>query len=92
MTLCGVGGLGKTSLAYASVRKHFADRRAVMIALRTSSPFRQALVDLVVALGHTSQERGTTDDLAMLAIDLAEARPTVVLLDDIHNAMPDRGQ
>ncbi len=60
-----------------------------MIALRTSSPFRQALVDLVVALGHTSQERGTVDDLAMLAIDLAEARPTVVLLDDIHNAMPE---
>jgi len=54
VVLCGVGGLGKTSLAAATLHALFRDRvkRAITVRFRASQPARQRLVDLVSALEH----------------------------------------
>src|SRR6185437_9648861 len=82
------GGLGKTALASAAVRELFGDRasRAVMVAARAGEPFRQTLADVVRAFGH-APPRAEDEDLTGVAIDLAEARRAIVVLDDVHHAL-----
>ncbi len=95
LVVCGVGGLGKTSLAAAAVQAHLRERleRAVMVGLRASKPFGQVLLELVRALGCLGGAPAIAlpgrddEELAMDAIDLAEAHEAVVLLDDVHHAM-----
>ncbi|HEY1960016.1 MAG TPA: AAA family ATPase [Polyangiaceae bacterium] len=88
VVLCGAGGLGKTALASAAVRELFADRaaRAVMVGARAGEPFRQAMADVLRALGHAPL-RSDADDLTSVAIDLAEARRAIVVIDDVHHAL-----
>jgi hypothetical protein len=87
VVLVGPGGIGKTSLACAAVRTVFPRRasRAVMVGSRPGTPFRQTLVDVIRALGHV-EARGNAD-VAMLAIDLVEARNAIVVLDDVHHVI-----
>jgi len=89
VVLCGAGGLGKTALAAAAVRDVLADRasRAVMVSARVSEPFRQTLADVARALG--SGEVRPDADMTMLAIDFAETRRALVVLDDLHHALPE---
>ena len=88
VVLCGAGGLGKTALATAAVKKAFGrTRRAVMVSARAGEPLAQMLVDVVRALGHPAPREDA--DLAMLAIDLAERERAVVMLDDLHHVLPE---
>jgi hypothetical protein len=88
IVLCGAGGLGKTALATAAVKKAFGKSpRAVMVSARSGEPLAQMLVDVVRALGHPAPREDA--DLAMLAIDLAERERAVVLLDDLHHVLPE---
>jgi len=86
VVLCGAGGLGKTALATAAVKKGRAPR-AVMVSARAGEPLSQMLVDVVRALGHPAPREDA--DLAMLAIDLAERERAVVVLDDLHHVLPE---
>lgn len=89
VVLCGAGGLGKTALATAAVKKAFgrSHGRAVMVSVRAGEPLAQVLVDVVRALGHPAPREDA--DLAMLAIDLAERERAVVVLDDLHHVLPE---
>ncbi len=88
VVLCGPGGLGKTALATAAVKKAFGPKpRAVMVSARAGEPLAQVLVDIVRALGHPAPREDA--DLAMLAIDLAERERAVVMLDDLHHVLPE---
>jgi hypothetical protein len=88
VVLCGAGGLGKTALATAAVKKAFGRApRAVIVSARAGEPLAQILVDVVRALGHPAPREDA--DLAMLAIDLAERERAVVVLDDLHHALPE---
>ena len=89
VVVTGPGGIGKTSLATAAVRDVFGSRasRAVMVGARASSPAQQVLVDVVRALGNI--EPRDAIDLAMHAIDLAEERKAMVVLDDVHRVLPE---
>jgi hypothetical protein len=86
VVVCGAGGLGKTALATAAVKKARTPR-AVMVSARAAEPLVQVLVDVVRALGHPAPREDA--DLAMLAIDLAERERAVVILDDLHHVLPE---
>ncbi|HSO39630.1 MAG TPA: AAA family ATPase, partial [Labilithrix sp.] len=96
VVVCGVGGLGKTSLACKAVSKHLGARlsAAVMVGLRRQ-PLQQALVEIVRALAQLAERQhadwsamASEEELITVALDLAEQREAVVVLDDLHHVLP----
>ncbi|MBZ0233271.1 MAG: AAA family ATPase, partial [Deltaproteobacteria bacterium] len=95
--LYGVGGIGKSELAYRVVRELGAQARwaevpALLVEVRPATTAQRVLAQLLPALGATraprrrqaSEDDLLTDQLELLA-RLLEARPHVLFLDDVHH-------
>src|SRR5262245_26844162 len=92
--VCGIGGVGKTSLVLATLRRcHPAQvDRTVMVGLRPAEPPGQLQLELARALAGTLvlaagwATRGYEPDAyAEGIIDLAERAGLWVVLDDLHH-------
>jgi hypothetical protein len=94
----GPGGLGKTALALHTIHRGPRRDSALRVSLRGLDPARDVHLDILQALAEAQQLTridwaglaGDVDGLTAAVIDLAEATPSLVLLDDVHHA--DRGQ
>jgi hypothetical protein len=92
----GVGGVGKTSLVLATLRRRHAAQvaRTVMLGLRPSDAPGEVQLDLLRALAgrplgaDVAMRAYDADAYAARAIDLAEHTGRWVVLDDLHHADP----
>jgi hypothetical protein len=91
----GIGGVGKTSLVLATMRRRYAAQveRTVMLGLRPSAAPGEVQLDLLRALAGRPLDGVATrvhdaDAYAARAIDLAEHAGRWVVLDDLHHGDP----
>ena len=95
--LYGVGGIGKTELAYQLVREireraRWADAIPVLVEIRPGTTAPRTLAQLLAAVGSApAPRRGQPTEKAHLSEQLAllarrlDARPYLLLVDDVHH-------
>ncbi len=98
----GEGGLGKSALVLAHVHRHASAQvaRTIFVTYRASDPNEHAALPLVRALMRAqgvasvdwSELLSAPEGLCALAIDLAEAGPWWVVLDDLHSGGETKGE